>query len=98
MYIQPQKKTQYPNLQEFSFAEIKAATKNFSHDNKLGEGGYGPVYKVLFSCSSMYYYVLSYPCIQSFTTTKNKRFVHISLNGLVVHGQNNLVVQMNLSG
>ncbi|XP_059462180.1 G-type lectin S-receptor-like serine/threonine-protein kinase At1g11330 isoform X2 [Corylus avellana] len=34
-----------PNLQEFSYATIKAATKNFSSENKLGEGGYGPVYK-----------------------------------------------------
>ncbi|KAI8570436.1 hypothetical protein RHMOL_Rhmol01G0033800 [Rhododendron molle] len=45
MAIRPQKKSQYPNLQEFSFADIKAATRNFSHENKLGEGGYGPVYK-----------------------------------------------------
>ncbi|TYG38534.1 hypothetical protein ES288_D13G231600v1 [Gossypium darwinii] len=34
-----------PNLQVFSFYSIKAATNNFSNDNKLGEGGYGPVYK-----------------------------------------------------
>ncbi|GMI84364.1 hypothetical protein HRI_002105600 [Hibiscus trionum] len=34
-----------PNLQIFSFSCIKAATSNFSNANKLGEGGYGPVYK-----------------------------------------------------
>ncbi|KAK8319099.1 hypothetical protein V6Z11_A13G216700 [Gossypium hirsutum] len=34
-----------PNLQAFTFATIKAATNNFSNENKLGEGGYGPVYK-----------------------------------------------------
>ncbi|KHG05461.1 Cysteine-rich receptor-like protein kinase 21 [Gossypium arboreum] len=34
-----------PNLQVFSFSSIKAATNNFSNDSKLGEGGYGPVYK-----------------------------------------------------
>ncbi|KAE8008884.1 hypothetical protein FH972_005355 [Carpinus fangiana] len=34
------------NLQEFSYTTIKAATQNFSCENKLGEGGYGPVYKV----------------------------------------------------
>lgn len=31
----------------FSFKQIKAATKNFDIANKLGEGGFGPVYKVL---------------------------------------------------
>ncbi|XP_038699718.1 uncharacterized protein LOC119997019 [Tripterygium wilfordii] len=31
--------------QAFSFAIIKAATNNFSSENKLGEGGFGPVYK-----------------------------------------------------
>ncbi|KAH1033249.1 hypothetical protein J1N35_045423 [Gossypium stocksii] len=34
------------NLQTFTFATIIAATNNFSNENKLGEGGYGPVYKV----------------------------------------------------
>ncbi|GFQ00932.1 probable LRR receptor-like serine/threonine-protein kinase at1g56130 [Phtheirospermum japonicum] len=29
----------------FSFAELKAATNDFDRDNKLGEGGFGPVYK-----------------------------------------------------
>ncbi|XP_048322339.2 probable LRR receptor-like serine/threonine-protein kinase At1g56140 [Ziziphus jujuba] len=29
----------------FSYAELKAATEDFSSSNKLGEGGYGPVYK-----------------------------------------------------
>ncbi|KAL8133333.1 hypothetical protein AgCh_008699 [Apium graveolens] len=34
-----------PNLQVFSFAVIKEATNNYSMNNRLGEGGYGPVYK-----------------------------------------------------
>ncbi|KAK8527046.1 hypothetical protein V6N12_054274 [Hibiscus sabdariffa] len=29
----------------FSYAELKAATEDFSPANKLGEGGFGPVYK-----------------------------------------------------
>ncbi|PHU11199.1 G-type lectin S-receptor-like serine/threonine-protein kinase [Capsicum chinense] len=33
------------NLQVFSFDEMKEATSNFSFANKLGQGGYGPVYK-----------------------------------------------------
>ncbi|XP_031386647.1 uncharacterized protein LOC116200094 isoform X3 [Punica granatum] len=34
-----------PNLLRFSFGIIRAATDNFSDANKLGEGGYGPVFK-----------------------------------------------------
>ena len=29
----------------FNFASVSAATDNFSDANKLGEGGFGPVYK-----------------------------------------------------
>ncbi|MED6193371.1 hypothetical protein PIB30_018713 [Stylosanthes scabra] len=34
-----------PDIQVFSLSEIKLATKRFSVENKLGQGGYGPVYK-----------------------------------------------------
>lgn len=30
----------------FSLRQIKAATKNFDTENKIGEGGFGCVYKV----------------------------------------------------
>lgn len=30
----------------FSFASIVTATNDFSNENKLGRGGFGPVYKV----------------------------------------------------
>uniref|UniRef100_A0A0D3GDX0 non-specific serine/threonine protein kinase n=1 Tax=Oryza barthii TaxID=65489 RepID=A0A0D3GDX0_9ORYZ len=33
------------NLHAFTLDELKAATKNFSTSNFLGEGGFGPVYK-----------------------------------------------------
>jgi len=33
-------------LKIFDLAEIANATENFSKNNKLGEGGFGPVYKV----------------------------------------------------
>ena len=34
-------------LWEFDFASIAKATDNFSSYNKLGEGRFGPVYKVI---------------------------------------------------
>ncbi|XP_050898313.1 G-type lectin S-receptor-like serine/threonine-protein kinase RKS1 [Lathyrus oleraceus] len=35
----------HPNLPFFSFRTITAATRNFSNENKLGQGGFGSVYK-----------------------------------------------------
>lgn len=35
------------DLPVFNFEELATATNNFSLANKLGEGGFGPVYKVL---------------------------------------------------
>ncbi|MBA0691403.1 hypothetical protein Goari_009032 [Gossypium aridum] len=34
------------DLHHFNLATIQTATNNFSRENKLGEGGFGPVYKV----------------------------------------------------
>ena len=31
----------------YDFESIRVATDNFSDENKLGQGGYGPVYKVI---------------------------------------------------
>ncbi|XP_026404713.1 probable leucine-rich repeat receptor-like serine/threonine-protein kinase At3g14840 isoform X3 [Papaver somniferum] len=33
------------NTSSFTLRQIKAATKNFAAENKIGEGGFGPVYK-----------------------------------------------------
>lgn len=41
------KMSESPNLQVFNFADIYKATNCFSIEYKLGEGGYGPVYKVI---------------------------------------------------
>lgn len=32
---------------QYDFSTIREATDNFSIDNKLGQGGFGPVYKVI---------------------------------------------------
>ena len=34
------------DLKCFGFSSMVAATNNFSIENKLGQGGFGPVYKV----------------------------------------------------
>ncbi|KAK4381109.1 G-type lectin S-receptor-like serine/threonine-protein kinase [Sesamum angolense] len=39
------KTKEWTNLQVFSLAQIAAAADNFSCENKLGDGGFGPVYK-----------------------------------------------------
>ena len=41
------------DLTVFSYLTVKAATNNFSKDNKLGQGGFGTVYKVTFGNSSV---------------------------------------------
>ncbi|KAK8612544.1 hypothetical protein V6N13_092657 [Hibiscus sabdariffa] len=41
----------------FELSTIAAATNNFSSSNKLGQGGFGPVYKVAFLLSTVYTYV-----------------------------------------
>ncbi|ONI01790.1 hypothetical protein PRUPE_6G158800 [Prunus persica] len=38
------------NLTIFSYASVVAATTNFSEENKLGQGGFGPVYKLFGFC------------------------------------------------
>lgn len=34
------------DLNIFSFASVLEATNSFAQENKLGQGGFGPVYKV----------------------------------------------------
>ena len=44
-----------PELPLFELATIANATDNFSINNKLGEGGFGPVYKVNLKAASQEY-------------------------------------------
>jgi hypothetical protein len=48
-----------PNL--FSYAELKAATRSFHPDNKLGEGGYGAVFKVCITHAILSLILSSFP-------------------------------------
>jgi len=34
-------------LRVFNYTSVMAATNGFSTENKLGQGGFGPVYKVI---------------------------------------------------
>ncbi|KAF8754435.1 hypothetical protein HU200_011471 [Digitaria exilis] len=36
----------YVEPERFNVAMLRAATKNFSEENKLGQGGFGEVFKV----------------------------------------------------
>ncbi|KAK8675360.1 hypothetical protein V6N13_033429 [Hibiscus sabdariffa] len=45
------------DLPYFDLSTIAAATNNFSSDNKLGQGGFGLVYKVAFILTTNYAYV-----------------------------------------
>lgn len=46
------------DLPFMEFSVIKAATDNFSDSHKLGQGGFGSVYKVLSYCLLMYFFHL----------------------------------------
>lgn len=41
----------------FSFSELSKFTNNFSINNKVGEGGFGTVYKVTYSCICVLYHI-----------------------------------------
>ncbi|XP_038689939.1 cysteine-rich receptor-like protein kinase 25 isoform X1 [Tripterygium wilfordii] len=43
--MQPIDQENSPEMRYFNLTTIRAATNNFSEENKLGEGGFGPVYK-----------------------------------------------------
>ncbi|KAG5564140.1 hypothetical protein RHGRI_000357 [Rhododendron griersonianum] len=62
-----------PNLQLFRLTDLVEATNNFSFENKLGEGGYGPVYKgVLHNGQEIAVKRLSRTSTQGFEEFKNE--------------------------
>ncbi|KAG7942631.1 hypothetical protein I3843_16G113600 [Carya illinoinensis] len=65
--------TNVPDLQVYSYADIEMATDKFSFENKLGEGGYGPVYKgVLANKQEIAVKKLSKASTQGFEEFKNE--------------------------
>lgn len=46
--------TTYVHPEKFTLAALRAATGNFAAGNKLGEGGFGQVFKVLVSLEKLY--------------------------------------------
>ena len=46
-----QKQIKLDELPLFDFRKVEIATNNFDTANKLGQGGFGPVYKVIYSFS-----------------------------------------------
>lgn len=42
-----------PHLKPFTFKDLRNATKNFSHDSLIGQGGFGYVYKGWIDCRSL---------------------------------------------
>ncbi|KAL5839959.1 hypothetical protein ACOSQ4_012567 [Xanthoceras sorbifolium] len=78
-----------PTLVLYSFADIEAATNKFSMEYKLGEGGYGPVYKgVLHDGQEVAVKKLSKTSTQGFEEFKNEvmltaKLQHVNLVRLV---------------
>lgn len=48
--------TKLEELPLFKFEKLANATNNFHFGNMLGKGGFGPVYKVIFSIKDVYFY------------------------------------------
>lgn len=42
----------------YRYKDLKSATKNFNDENKLGEGGFGDVYKVYLVYLNIFYFIL----------------------------------------
>ena len=60
-----------PNLHAFLYDELKIATDGFRSSNKIGEGGFGSVYKVAFLPSH-------FPLLKTFLTTSLLIYIHTS--------------------
>ncbi|XP_073138954.1 G-type lectin S-receptor-like serine/threonine-protein kinase CES101 isoform X2 [Henckelia pumila] len=89
------------DLRLFTYASILAATDNFSSENKLGEGGFGPVYKgVTLEGHRIAVKVLSRSSGQGLLEFKNElilisKLQHVNLVKLIgfsIHGDDKIIV------
>jgi hypothetical protein len=67
----------HSNLPFFSFKTIITATRNFNQENKLGQGGFGSVYKV----SEFYIKLLMQEVKTSFTSLCSVQLHYINVCG-----------------
>ncbi|KAH1210074.1 hypothetical protein GLYMA_15G206400v4 [Glycine max] len=90
-----------PDLQVFSFSDIEQATNRFSIENKVGQGGYGPVYKgILSNRQEVAVKKLSKASTQGFEEFKNEvmltaRLQHVNLVrllGFYIDGEQQMLV------
>lgn len=49
------KRIRIQDLTLFDFGKLATATNNFHSENKLGQGGFGPVYKVILIYQSSFF-------------------------------------------
>ncbi|KAL5572786.1 hypothetical protein UlMin_022383 [Ulmus minor] len=91
----------HSNLRVFTLEEIKLASNGFSIENKLGEGGYGPVYKGVFPNGlEIAVKKLSKSSTQGFEELKNEidltaRLQHVNLVkvlGFCIEGDEKLLI------
>ena len=81
-------------LKLFDLSKINAATDSFSSKNKLGEGGFGPVYRVCFS----YFFLTKYITKKKYKDgLYGNTFFKMRLQGKLEDGQEIAVKRLSTS-
>lgn len=82
---------------QYELITIETATKKFSQDNKLGEGGFGEVYKVFFTLSkpSCFIYAFFQYCLLA--CLNNSKVITSKFQGIFASGQEIAVKRLSKS-